>query len=146
MENSKIIKKNFWNPAYKDGTLDLTEDELGWDAARKDDAHSDDTKDVFDYIIGCLHWDLSLFYTENEKFYYIDMALNEVRIRGDDPDWDGVYLSDKSDPWGLEWYDRDRDDLILMRFENVQEVWDNFKIDGKDRRYIIEHSVYWLST
>ena len=146
MENSKIIKKNFWNPAYNDGTLDLTEDELGWDAARKDDAHSDDTKDVFDYIIGCLHWDLSLFYTENEKFYYIDMALNEVRIRGDDPDWDGVYLSDKSDPWGLEWYDRDRDDLILMRFENVQEVWDNFKIDGKDMRYIIEHSVYWLST
>lgn len=146
MENSKIIKKNFWNPAYKDGTLDLTEDELGWDAARKDDAHSDDTKDVFDYIIGCLHWDLSLFYTENEKFYYIDMALNEVRIRGDDPDWDGVYLSDKSDPWGLEWYDRDRDDLIIMRFENVQEVWDNFKIDGKDLKYIIEHSVYWLST
>lgn len=98
---NKVIKKNFWNPVYKEKTLklDLTENELGWDAARRDDAGSDDTKEVFDYIIGCLYWDLSLFYTENEKYYYIDMAKNELRIRSDDPEWDGVYLSDKSDPW-----------------------------------------------
>ncbi len=52
----------------------------------------------------------------------------------------------KSNPWGLQWYDRDRPDLILMHFNNVQEVWDNFKIDGKDMKYIIEHSVLWLSS
>ena len=74
------------------------------------------------------------------------MAKNELRIRSDDPEWDGVYLSDKSDPWDLEWYDRDRPELILMHFDNVQEVWDNFKIDGKDMKYIIEHSVLWLSS
>ena len=51
MKSKKIIKKNFWNPAYKDGSLDLTEDELGWDADRKNDAGSDDTKDVFDYVL-----------------------------------------------------------------------------------------------
>ena len=146
MSMNKIIKKNFWNPVYKDGASDLTEDELGWDAARRDDAGSNDTKDIFDHVIGCLHWDLSLFYTENEKYYYIDMAENVVRIRNDDPQWDGKYLSDKSDPWSLEWYDREHPELILMHFNNVQEVWDNFKIDGKDMRYIIDHSVYWLSS
>ena len=32
---NKVIKKNFWNPVYKEKTLklDLTENELGWDAA-----------------------------------------------------------------------------------------------------------------
>ena len=143
---SKIIKKNFWSPVYKDGALDLTEDEVGWDAIRREESGSDDTKVIFDHVIGSLYWDLSLFYTINEKFYYIDMAKKVVRLRNDDPDWDGLHLVDKSDPWGLKWYDLEHDELILMRFDNVKEVWDNFKIDGKDMKYIIEHSVYWLST
>ena len=143
---SKIIKKNIWSPVYKDGALDLTKDELGWDAIRREESGSDDTKVIFDHVIGSLYWDLSLFYTINEKFYYIDMAKKVVRLRNDDPDWDGLHLVDKSDPWGLKWYDLEHDELILMRFDNVKEVWDNFKIDGKDMKYIIEHSVYWLST
>ena len=119
---------------------------MGWDAIRREESGSDDTKVIFDHVIGSLYWDLSLFYTINEKFYYIDMAKKVVRLRNDDPDWDGLHLVDKSDPWGLKWYDLEHDELILMRFDNVKEVWDNFKIDGKDMKYIIEHSVYWLST
>lgn len=146
MDNKKIIVKNFWDPDFGDNKdPELTEDQLGWNAAQRDDGHSDDTKDIFDYLIGCLNFDLSFFYSVNCKYYYIDLSCNVVMLRGEDPDWDGKNVIYKSSPWGLEWYDRDRPELILMHFNNVQEVWDNFKIDGKDMKYVIEHSVLWLS-
>lgn len=147
MKNKKIIVKNFWDPDFGDNmTPELTEDQLGWDSVQREDGHSDDTKEVFDYLIGYSNWDLSLYYTVKDKYYYIDMANNVVLARNTDPDWDGKHVVYKSNPWGLQWYDRDRPELILMHFQNAQEVWDNFKIDGKGMKYIIEHSVLWLST
>ena len=146
MKKKKIIVENFWDSDFGDKRApELTEEQLGWNKAQRDDGHSDDTKDVFDYLIGCLNWDLSFYYSVKDKYYYIDMSHNVVIARDTDPDWDGKHIVYKSNPWGLEWYDRDRPDLILMHFKNVKEVWDNFKIDGKDMRFIIEHSVLWLS-
>ena len=138
----KIIVKNFWDPNFGDNKApELTEDELGWNDAQRDDGHSNDTKEVFDYLIGCLNFDLSFYYTITDKYYYIDRSYNVVIARDTDPDWDGKHVIYKSNPWGLEWYDRDRPELIVMRFNTVQDVWDNFKIDGKDMKYIIEHTI-----
>ena len=102
MKSKKIIVKNFWDPDFGDNKApELTEDQLGWDEVLRDEGHSDDTKEVFDYLIGYSNWDLSFYYSIKDKYYYIDRIDNVVIARDTDPDWDGKHVVYKSNPWGL---------------------------------------------
>ena len=133
----------FWPPYWEGNAPELTSDELGWDVIRKREAGSDDTKDIYDYYVGCLGMDLSLYYAEKDKFYYVDMANGEVVSQKENPKWDGKYDYDRVCVYECN---GDLDSDEVFDFETAEELWSAFKIDGKPMSYILEHSVIWLST
>lgn len=142
MEN-KVVKTNFWPPYWDNNAPTLIEDDLGWGVARCRDAGSDKCKDVFDFCIGYLGYDLSFYFVDTDKFYYINVLEGFVCIKEEDPSWDGVYdydrVSDSQQP-------HPSDDQIIFEFDSVEQLWDNFKIAGKDLEYILNRSVLWLET
>jgi len=140
--DNKIIRKSFWPPYWHNNPPELTEDQLGFDEHNFADVGSRDTKTIFDFMLGNTGFDMSFYYAENNKFYYIEMLDKHVFCRKDNPDWDGKYDYNR-----VKVYEPPQDDSeIIMSFRHRQEVWDNFKIDGKDMKYIIEHSVVWFSS
>ncbi len=62
--------------------------------------------------------------------------------RYDDPDWDGRYEYDRCDIYEPPLPEEGE---IVFIFTDPMEVWDGFTIDGHDMKYIVEHSVNWLS-
>lgn len=145
MESKRILVKNFWPPYFETMSRELTEDDLGWNEDNRFDAHSDDTKFIFDLFIDHLGWDLSFYFTEDDTFYYVEVMEKSIYKRKGDPKWDGKYIYERCDIYALQYYDRDDDDAIIFDFDNVQEVWDKFTLNGHDMKYIIEHSVCWLA-
>lgn len=142
------IVQNFWQKTEKEPDATLYEDQLGWTIPIKVEAGGyTDTHDIWENIMertspDIVGWDLCFYYPPTGTFYYIDQ-INRVlfkvpKVEG----WDGeaIFQSVEMRPQNTP------DEYELMDFDNVSEVWDNFKIDGKDMKYILEHSVLFLST
>lgn len=149
IKNNHIpVINDFWYPCDNRSDTTLYKDQLGWRADLKVEAGGyTDTYDVWLGLMGNrqirgVGWDLCFFYPPTHTFYYInqiDKYVCKLPIRDD---WDGKYLLDSVDiaPQIVP------EDDELMDFENVSEVWDNFKIEGNDMKYILEHSVLFLAT
>lgn len=140
--------RNFWYPTDAHPDTTLYKDQLGWRIELQVESGGYiDTYDVWlnlmeDHHIRGVGWDLCFFYLPTRSFYYInqiDKYVCKLPVR---EDWDGKYILNSVDiepqivPVENE----------LMDFEDISEVWDTFEINGKDMKYILEHSVLFLST
>ena len=67
--SKRILVPNFWPKSEWNNKTELTEDEIGWTSDMRIGPGSDDTKDVFDYWIKHLGFDLGLYYVEDDTFY-----------------------------------------------------------------------------
>jgi hypothetical protein len=142
------VVRNFWYQTDTQPDPTLYKDQLGWSIELKVESGGyTDTYDVWlnlmeDCHIRGIGWDLCFFYPPTRSFYYInqiDRYVSRLPIR---EDWDGKYILNSVDiePQIVP------EENELMDFNEISEVWNNFKIDGKDMKYILEHSVVFLST
>ncbi len=139
---------NFWCPTDTQPDVTLYEDQLGWSIELQVESGGyTDTYDVWlnlmeDRHIRGVGWDLCFFYILTRSFYYINQIDKYVCKLPVSDDWDGKYIlnSVEIEPQIVP------EENELMDFEKIAEVWNNFKIDGKDMKYILEHSVLFLST
>lgn len=138
-----VLRPNFWPPYWDGNSPELTTDDIGWDIVRRREAGSDKTKDIFDYYVGCLGMDLSLYYLDKDRFYYIDMMNGEVALRRENPLWDGKYDYERVSVYDCQG-DKEAEDSFA--FDSVEQLWNKFNIDGKPLSYVLEHSVIWLSS
>lgn len=142
------VLENFWLKTKDEPDTTLYQDQLGWTIPLKVESGGfTDTHDIWKNIMersdpNIVGWDLCFFYPTTGIFYFIDQINKELYILPRLINWDGIYIfcsvniGDQCVP----------EENVLMDFDNVSEVWDNFKIDGKDMKYILEHSALFLST
>lgn len=80
---------------------------------------------------------------DKDRFYYVDLINKDVYCRQEDPNWDHKYDYER-----VSVYDSPspNEEDSIYEFEDEKDLWENFKIDGKDLAYILLHSVIWLST
>lgn len=143
----KIVQKNFWYPLENFPDTTLYEDQLGWDEEQKVESGGyQTTEDVWKHLVAydserVVGWDLCFFYVPNQTFHYIDQMAKVLYIlpkndNVDEPLYTRVDIKPQIVPEEDE----------LMDFEQASEIWREFKIDGHDMKYILEHSVLTLST
>lgn len=146
--SNKIIIRNFWEPAPNFPDSNLKSNEIGWtDSQKVESGGYAETKDIWDHLIshggaGICGFDLAFFYLENRQMYLldnIDHVIYEVPIN---PNWDGKYLISKYD---YSSFDKENAKEVF-EFDDTSEVWEDFTINGKNMKYILEHSVLILST
>lgn len=149
MKRSKQIPliRNFWIPTEEFPDTTLYQNQLGWtDEQKVQSGGYTDTEDVWNHLIAydsdkVVGWDLCFFYVPNQTFYYIDQMAKVLYILPENDDAnEPLYGRVDMRPQIVPEKDE------LMDFEQASEIWNDFKIGGKDMKYILEHSVLTLCT
>ena len=146
--NKKIpLIKNFWFPSEENPDTTLYQSQLGWTEEQKVQSGGyTSTEDVWKHLIAfdskeVVGWDLCFFYVPNQTFYYIDQIAKVLYILPKNDNTEGpLYARVEMHPQVVHEEDE------LMDFNQSSEIWDNFRIDGQNMRYILEHSVLTLCT
>lgn len=147
-KDRKLILRDFWLKTELEPDTTLYEDQLGWTKQQQSDSGNyTDTKDVWSHLIAfdsdeIVGWDLCFYFIETGLFYYIDQMAKILYVLPKAPDADGKSIFGSVD---IEPHIVPEEDE-LMYFEQASEIWDSFTINGKDMKYILEHSVLVLST
>lgn len=145
MKNEKALIKDFWHPSEGNSSTDLTENQIGWTDFHKTEASGySETKDVWDHLVAHeksegLGFDLAFFFPETGKMYYLDNADGAIYVVPENEDL--AYVFDRFDYSNFE----KTEDNEIFDFEDPQEVWNHFHINGKNMKYILEHSLLILS-
>ncbi len=137
MNERQIVRSKFWPPTLGDGDTNLYSDEIGWRESLRPDNFLTDTKRIFDFHVKHYGFDLVLFFLDDNRFYYCDMHNGEVLRLDINPQWDGTYQYQMSDPVNKHWFDNE----VLFEFDDAQQLWSEFTLDGHNLKYVIEHSV-----
>ena len=147
-DNRVPVMNNFWNKTEKEPNTVLFQDQLGWQPYHKVESGGyNDTFDIWQHLMNNRHirgvgWDLCFYYPSTGIFYYIDQiakVLYELPYCegcGETSIFEGVEIRPQLVP----------EDKELMDFNSVSDIWEKFTIEGKNMKYILEHSVLFLST
>lgn len=111
------------------------EDEMGFREVIKSEARSLVAREVFRYHVEEIGLSLGFYYPPTDTFYAI---FNEVR-----PVEDYTMPRDRRRSDFIGWQcecDLHEEDQLIATFDDITEVWDNLKIDGKDFEEVITHS------
>lgn len=111
------------------------EDEMGFREVMKSEAHSLVAREVFRYHVEEIGLSLGFYYPPTDTFYAI---FNEVR-----PVEVYTMPRDRRRSDFIGWQcecDLHEEDQLIATFDDISEVWDNLKIDGKDFEEVINHS------
>ena len=138
---------NFWYKTDREKDSTLYCDQLGWqDNQKVESGGYTELKDVWDHLVALdsdkvVGWDLCFFYLPNKTFYYLDQmakVIYKLPISQDEsePLFARVDIRPQIVPEEDEVFDYDK----------IVQVWEDFKIDGHNMAYILEHSVLVLST
>lgn len=139
--------RNFWIPTEECPDTTLYQDQLGWtDEQKVQSGGYTETKDIWNHLIAydsneVVGWDLCFFYVPNKTFYYIDQMAKVLYILPENHDAEEpLYGRVEMRPQIVPEEDE------LMDFNKASEIWNDFKIDGHNMCYILEHSVLTLCT
>ncbi len=110
-------------------------DQLGFRRKMRDEARSEVAREVFRYHVEEVGLNLAFYYPPTDTFYAIFKDVWPVRVKTLPRD------RRRSDfvGWQCDCDTHDEDQLIAT-FENIADVWDGLKIDGKDFEEVIMHS------
>ena len=111
------------------------EDEMGFRDRMKSEARSLVAREVFRYHVEEIGLNLGFYYPPTDTFYGILTEVRPVKVKTLPRD------RRRSDfiGWQCECDPHDQDQLIAT-FDDISEVWDGLKIDGKDFEEVIMHS------
>ncbi len=137
--NRKVIVENFWPPHLCPNDPTLYEDELGWqkcDYANVE--HATESRELFKFF--CEQWgfDLMIYFADNGEFYYCDVHHNRCVLHlHQSKNWDGKYLFQKCEFT----FSPHNEFEEIFDFDDVWELWNDFRLDGHNLEYVIDHSV-----
>lgn len=108
---------------------------MGFDEQHKSEARSLVAREVFRYHVEKIGLNLGFYYPPTDTFYAIYNDARPVEVYTMPRD------RRRSDfiGWQCECDPHDQDQLIAT-FDDITEVWDGLKIDGKDFEEVINHS------
>ena len=111
------------------------EDEMGFREVMKSEARSLVAREVFRYHVEEIGLSLGFYYPPTDTFYAIFNEVRPVEVYTMPRD------RHRSDfiGWQCE-CDLHEEDQLIATFDDISEVWDNLKIDGKDFEEVITHS------
>lgn len=126
----KIAIKDFYGKGKH-----IYEDQMGFDQKHKSEARSLVAREVFRYYMEVVGLNLAFYYPATDTFYAIYNDARPVEVYTLPRD------RRRSDfvGWQCDCDPHDEDQLIAT-FENITDVWDGLKIDGKDFEEVINHS------
>ena len=127
-----IVIKDFYNR-----NKHLYQDELGWGSYEKREAKSNNTKNIYDHIVGDVGLNVSFFYVGDQNFYAIFTELYPIEVKllkynAPDAEWLYHKRSDTNP--------HSTDCVTLGKYETAEDVWNNFVINGKHLEDILENS------
>ena len=111
------------------------EDQMGFRDRMKSEARSLVAHEVFRYHVEEVGLNLAFYYPPTDTFYGILTEIRPVKVKTLPRD------RRRSDfvGWQCDCDPHDEDQLIAI-FDDVSEVWDCLKIDGKDFEEVINNS------
>jgi hypothetical protein len=111
------------------------QDQMGFRREMRDEARSEVAREVFRYHVEEVGLNLGFYYPPTDTFYAIFKDVCPVRVKTLPRD------RRRSDfvGWQCDCDPHDEDQLIAT-FDDITDVWDGLKIDGKDFEEVINHS------
>lgn len=125
-----IAIENFYGPGKH-----VYEDQLGWGKEEKREARSFVSKEIFEFEIIRVGFNLAFYYIDNDTFYGLHTERLPIEFK--------ILPRDRSEPY-LGWQcegDTHYDGEVLYSFEeHDMRIWDIIKIDGKSLEEVLERS------
>ena len=131
---SEIVRKIAIRDFYGKGQH-IYEDQMGFDDKMKAQARSLVAREVFRYHVEEVGLNLSFYYPPTDTFYAIFKDVWPVKVK--------TLPRDRRVSDFIGWQcdcDPHDEDQIIATFDDITEVWDGLKIDGKDFEEVIMHS------
>ena len=130
MDKNKVLIKEFWRKGE-----DLTAGQLGWQRLEKEEARSLVSKEIFEFEVVEVGWNMSFYYLDNDTFYGIHRERFPIEVKILPRDRTIPYLNSQCK------CDTHMDGEVIASFDDEHDIWDNLKIDGKSLEEVIERSV-----
>ena len=126
----KIIIPDFHAPGEH-----LYEDQLGWRKEDREEARSNVSKEIFEYAVIRVGWNLTFYYVDNDRFYQIFGECSPIEMIEPPRDRTEPHILWQSEPCvtPFDW-------THLQTFGRDEDVWDDLRIDGKPFNEIMERS------
>ena len=114
----------------------IYKDQLGFQKVEREEAKSDDTRDIFRFEVEEVGLNLEFYYPKTDTFYGIHRERIPIRVK--------VLPRDRSKSEFIGWQcDSDTHDEpveVIAVFDKAEDIWDNLKIDGRSLGEVIEES------
>lgn len=137
MKRERIIaRENFF-----DIGVHLYTDQLGWDLDDRRASRSSVSKKIFNYYVVKCGTNLIFYNVADDHFYGVHSERTPVPIFRfkEDPDEQIPDLKTSNDT-----HDFDEGE-ILGEYENPEDIWDNFRLNGESLEEILQHSFIALN-
>ena len=130
MDKDKVLIENFWDKGKH-----LTAGQLGWQRPEKEEARSLVSKEIFEFEVVEVGWNMSFYYLDNDTFYGIHSECIPTEVKILPRDRTIPYLNSQCE------CDTHVDGEVIASFDDPHDIWDNLKIDGKSLEEVLERSV-----
>ena len=125
----KIVLRDF----YGDGKH-IYEDMLGWIEENKREARSLVSKEIYDFYVTRAGLKLGFYYLDDDNFYGINRERCPYKVSILPRDRSEKYIG-----WQCEVDVHDEGEVIAS-FDDVNDIWDNLRINGKTLEEVLERS------
>ena len=129
MKERKIVLRDF----YRDGEH-IYEDMLGWTEGNKREARSLVSKEIYDFYVTRAGLKLGFYYLDDDTFYGINREVWPYKV--------SILPRDRSEKhlgYQCEVDVHDEGEVIAS-FDDVNDIWDNLRINGKTLEEVLERS------
>ena len=113
----------------------IYEDEMGFTLSIRTELNSNVMSDIFLYALGELYYEMGFYYAVNETFYFIatmEFPFQVLKLPRNLAY--SQYIGWQCDVSAYEFGE------VIATYDTVEEIWNDFKIDGKGLEEIIPHS------
>ena len=125
----KIVLKDF----YGEGEH-IYEDMLGWIEENKREARSSVPKEIYDFYVTRAGLKLGFYYLDDDNFYGINREICPYKVSILPRDRSEKYIG-----WQCE-VDAHDEGEVIASFDDVNDIWDNLRINGKTLEEVLERS------
>lgn len=113
----------------------IYEDQMGFTAETRDEMRSNVNHDIFVYALGEAGYEMGFYYPANETFYFIATMEKPIQVLTLPRDTRlSRFIGWQCAPDAYEY------GTVIATYNSVQEIWDNFQIDGMGLEVIIPQS------
>lgn len=108
---------------------------MGFTLSIRTDIHSNVNREIFLYALGELYYEMGFYYAVNETFYFIATMESPIQVlKLPRNSAYSHYVGWQCDVTAYEFGE------VIATYDTVEELWDDFRIDGKSLEEIIPQS------